>query len=74
MNREFTRAFFFASVGMSVASSGSDHAAVIGEAVPEPGMVTMRSLVGSERVVTLLTGEQLRGSVEHAKASSGARA
>lgn len=35
-------------------------AAVIGEVVADhPGMVTMRSLVGGERVVTLLAGEQL---------------
>jgi len=35
-------------------------AALIGEVVAEhPGMVTMRSLVGGERVVTLLSGEQL---------------
>ncbi len=35
-------------------------AAVIGEVVAEhPGMVLMRSLVGGERVVTLLAGEQL---------------
>jgi hydrogenase expression/formation protein HypE len=36
------------------------NAAVIGEVVPEPaGMVLLRSLVGGERVVTLLAGEQL---------------
>jgi hydrogenase expression/formation protein HypE len=35
-------------------------AAVIGTVVAEhPGMVTMKSLVGGERVVTLLAGEQL---------------
>jgi hydrogenase expression/formation protein HypE len=35
-------------------------AAMIGEVVDEhPGMVLMRSLVGGERVVTMLTGEQL---------------
>ena len=35
-------------------------ASVIGEVVAEhPGMVTMRSLVGGERVISLLTGEQL---------------
>jgi len=35
-------------------------AALIGDVVAEhPGMVTMRSLVGGERVVTLLSGEQL---------------
>jgi hydrogenase expression/formation protein HypE len=35
-------------------------AAVIGEVVADhPGMVLLRSLVGGERVVTLLTGEQL---------------
>jgi hydrogenase expression/formation protein HypE len=35
-------------------------AAVIGDVVAEhPGMVTMRSLVGGRRVVTLLSGEQL---------------
>ncbi len=35
-------------------------AAIIGEVVAEhPGMVTMRSLVGGERVVMLLSGEQL---------------
>jgi hydrogenase expression/formation protein HypE len=40
-------------------SLGRD-AAVIGRVVAEhPGMVTMRSLVGGERVVTLLSGEQL---------------
>lgn len=36
------------------------HAAVIGKIVEEhPGMVVMKSLVGGERVVTLLAGEQL---------------
>jgi hydrogenase expression/formation protein HypE len=36
------------------------NAALIGEVVAEhPGMVLLRSLVGGERVVTLLTGEQL---------------
>ncbi len=36
------------------------NAAIIGDVVAEhPGMVTMRSLVGGERVVTLLSGEQL---------------
>jgi hydrogenase expression/formation protein HypE len=36
------------------------NAAVIGDVVAEhPGMVLLRSLVGGERVVTLLTGEQL---------------
>jgi hydrogenase expression/formation protein HypE len=35
-------------------------AAPIGRVVSEhPGMVTMRSLIGGERVVTLLSGEQL---------------
>ena len=35
-------------------------ASLIGEVVAEhPGMVTMRSVVGGERIVTLLTGEQL---------------
>jgi hydrogenase expression/formation protein HypE len=35
-------------------------AAVIGQVVPEhPGMVTMRTLVGSERIVDMLVGEQL---------------
>jgi hydrogenase expression/formation protein HypE len=35
-------------------------AAIIGEVIAEhPGMVTMRTLVGGERVVTLLAGEQL---------------
>jgi hydrogenase expression/formation protein HypE len=35
-------------------------AAIIGEVVAQhPGMVTLRSLVGGERVVTMLTGEQL---------------
>ena len=32
---------------------------VIGEVVAEhPGMVTMKSLVGGERIVTMLAGEQ----------------
>ena len=36
------------------------NAAIIGEVVADhPGMVTLRSLVGGERVVTLLAGEQL---------------
>ena len=36
------------------------HAAIIGRVVADhPGMVTMRSLIGGERVVTLLSGEQL---------------
>jgi hydrogenase expression/formation protein HypE len=36
------------------------HAAVIGEVVADhPQMVTMTSVVGGERVVTLLAGEQL---------------
>ena len=36
------------------------NAALIGQVVAEhPGMVTMRSVVGGERVVTLLSGEQL---------------
>jgi hydrogenase expression/formation protein HypE len=36
------------------------NAALIGEVVADhPGMVTMRSLVGGERVVTMLAGEQL---------------
>jgi hydrogenase expression/formation protein HypE len=36
------------------------NAAIIGRVVDEhPGMVTMRSLIGGERVVTLLSGEQL---------------
>ena len=36
------------------------NAAIIGEVVAEhPGMVTLRSLVGGERVVTMLSGEQL---------------
>ncbi len=35
-------------------------AAVIGEIVSaHPGMVTLRSVVGGERVVTMLSGEQL---------------
>ena len=35
-------------------------AAVIGEVVSDhPGMVIMKSLVGGERVVTMLAGEQL---------------
>jgi hydrogenase expression/formation protein HypE len=35
-------------------------ASLIGEIVAEhPGMVTMRSLIGGERIVSLLTGEQL---------------
>jgi hydrogenase expression/formation protein HypE len=35
-------------------------AALIGEVVDDhPGMVVMRSLVGGERVVSLLAGEQL---------------
>ena len=36
------------------------NAAIIGEVVADhPGMVTMKSLVGGERVVTMLAGEQL---------------
>jgi hydrogenase expression/formation protein HypE len=36
------------------------NATLIGEVVDDyPGMVVMRSLVGGERVVTLLAGEQL---------------
>jgi hydrogenase expression/formation protein HypE len=36
------------------------HAAVIGEVVADhPGMVLLRSVVGGERVVTMLAGEQL---------------
>jgi hydrogenase expression/formation protein HypE len=36
------------------------HAAIIGKVVAEhPGMVTMRSVVGGERVVSMLAGEQL---------------
>ena len=36
------------------------NAALIGEVVAEhPGMVTMRSLIGGERIVTIFTGEQL---------------
>lgn len=36
------------------------NAAIIGEAVDEhPGMVVMRSLIGGERVVSMLAGEQL---------------
>ena len=36
------------------------NAAIIGEVVAEhPGMVILRSLVGGERVVTMLAGEQL---------------
>ena len=36
------------------------NAAVIGEVVAEhPGMVTMKSVVGGERVVSMLSGEQL---------------
>ncbi|HTU92990.1 MAG TPA: AIR synthase-related protein, partial [Gemmataceae bacterium] len=36
------------------------NAALIGEVVKEPsGMVILRSLVGGERVVTMLAGEQL---------------
>lgn len=35
-------------------------AAIIGKVVePHPGMVTMKSVIGGERVVTLLSGEQL---------------
>ncbi len=35
-------------------------AAIIGEIVAEhPGMVTLRTRIGGERVVTLLAGEQL---------------
>ena len=35
-------------------------AAVIGEVVSaHPGMVTLRSLIGGERVVAMLSGEQL---------------
>jgi hydrogenase expression/formation protein HypE len=35
-------------------------AAIIGDVVADhPGMVTLRSLIGGERVVTMLTGEQL---------------
>ena len=37
-----------------------EHAAIIGEVVAEhPGMVTQRSRIGGERIVTMLTGEQL---------------
>ena len=36
------------------------NAAIIGEVVEDhPGMVTMHSVVGGERVVTMLAGEQL---------------
>ncbi len=36
------------------------NAAIIGQVVDDhPGMVTMHSLVGGERVVTMLAGEQL---------------
>ena len=36
------------------------NAAIIGEVVADhPGMVTMHSVVGGERVVTMLAGEQL---------------
>ena len=36
------------------------NAAVIGEVVADhPGMVIMRSLVGGQRVVSMLSGEQL---------------
>jgi hydrogenase expression/formation protein HypE len=36
------------------------HAAIIGQIVSEhPGMVVIQSLVGGDRVVTLLAGEQL---------------
>ena len=36
------------------------NAAIIGEVVARhPGMVTLRSLVGGERVVAMLAGEQL---------------
>jgi hydrogenase expression/formation protein HypE len=36
------------------------NAAVIGEVVADhPGMVVMRSMIGGERVVTMLAGEQL---------------
>jgi hydrogenase expression/formation protein HypE len=36
------------------------NAAIIGEVVAEhPGLVTMRSTVGGERVVAMLSGEQL---------------
>jgi hydrogenase expression/formation protein HypE len=37
-----------------------EHAAIIGEIVAEhPGMVTQRSRIGGERIVTMLAGEQL---------------
>ena len=37
-----------------------EHAAIIGEVVTEhPGMVTQRSRIGGERIVTMLAGEQL---------------
>ena len=36
------------------------NAAIIGEVIDEhPGMVVMRSIIGGERVVTMLAGEQL---------------
>ena len=37
-----------------------EHPPIIGEVVAEhPGMVTQRSRIGGERIVTMLTGEQL---------------
>ena len=37
-----------------------ENATIIGRVIADhPGMVTMRSLIGGERVVTLLSGEQL---------------
>ncbi len=47
-------------VGNHAPASAGRNAAVIGEVVAEhPGMVVMRSLIGGERVVTMLAGEQL---------------
>ena len=44
----------------SCESSLGREAAIIGEVVPaHPGMVTLRSVVGGERVVSMLAGEQL---------------
>jgi hydrogenase expression/formation protein HypE len=37
-----------------------EHAALIGEAAgPTPGLVTMKSTIGSTRIVDMLSGEQL---------------
>jgi hydrogenase expression/formation protein HypE len=47
-------------VGAMRAHPLGHHAAIIGEVIADhPGMVTMRSVVGGERVVTMLAGEQL---------------